>query len=63
MYGPSNPKLYGPYTKDAVIVTAQPPCLGCAGGMKHKCDDMQCMTRLIVAQVIEAAEKMLGNKK
>ena len=59
MYGPSNPKLYGPYTKDAVIVTAQPPCLGCAGGTKHKCDDMQCMTRLTVTQVIEAAEKML----
>ena len=62
MYGPSNPKLYGPYTKDAVIVTAQPPCLGCAGGMKHKCDDMQCMTRLTVAQVIEAAEKKLVKK-
>lgn len=59
MYGPSNPKLYGPYTKDAVIVTAQPPCQGCAGGMKHKCSDMQCMTRLTVAQVITAAEEML----
>ena len=42
MYGPSNPKLYGPYTKDAVIVTAQPPCQGCADGMKHSCDDLQC---------------------
>lgn len=60
MYGPSSPKLYGPYTKDATVVTAVPPCLGCSGGMKHKCDDMQCMTRLTVAQVIEAAEKMLS---
>lgn len=60
MYGPSSPKLYGPYTKDAVVVTAVPPCTGCSGGMKHKCDDMQCMTRLTVQQVIEAAEKMLG---
>lgn len=63
MYGPSSPKLYGPYTKDATIVTAQPPCLGCASGMKHKCDDMQCMTRLYVEQVIEAAEKMLAEKE
>lgn len=63
MYGPSSPKLYGPYTKDATIVTAQPPCLGCASGMKHKCDDMQCMTRLYVEQVIEAAEKMLAAKE
>ena len=53
----------GPYTKDATIVTAQPPCLGCASGMKHKCDDMQCMTRLYVEQVIEAAEKMLTAKE
>lgn len=60
MYGPSSPKLYGPYTKDATIVTAIPPCMGCADGMKHKCDDMQCMTRLTVEQVVEAAEKMLA---
>ena len=63
MYGPSSPKLYGPYTKDATIVTAQPPCQGCASGMKHKCDDMQCMTRLYVEQVIEAAEKILSSKE
>lgn len=62
MYGPSSPKLYGPYTKDATVVTAMPPCLGCAGGMRHKCDDMQCMTRLMPEQVIEAAEKMLGKQ-
>lgn len=59
MYGPSSPKLYGPYTDDALIVTAQPPCTGCSDGMKHKCDDMQCMNRLTVEQVVEAAEKML----
>lgn len=62
MYGPSSPKLYGPYTEDALIVTAEPPCLGCAGGMKHKCDDMQCMTRLTVEQVAAAAEKMLEER-
>lgn len=62
MYGPSSPKLYGPYTEDALIVTAEPPCLGCAGGMKHKCDDMQCMTRLTVEQVAAAAEKMLKER-
>ena len=53
MYGPSNPKLYGPYTKDAVIVTAQPPCQGCADGMKHSCDDLQCMSRMTVEQVVD----------
>lgn len=60
LYGPSLVKLYGPYTKNAIVVTAVPPCLGCASGMKHKCDDMQCMTRLTVEQVVEAAEKMLA---
>lgn len=59
MYGPSNPKLYGPYTDAAAIVAAQPPCEGCADGMKHSCDDMQCMTRMTVEQVVTAAEKML----
>ena len=63
MYGPSIPKLYGPYTKDAIIVTAQPPCMGCKDGMKHKCDHSDknnCMTRLTVDQVVEAAEKLLS---
>lgn len=59
MYGPSHPDLYGPYTKEATIVTAQPPCNGCAKGMKHECEDMQCMTRLTVEQVLEAAHKWL----
>lgn len=59
MYGPSHPDLYGPYTKDAIIVTAVPPCPGCAAGMKHKCADMQCMTRLEVAQVLEAVRQLL----
>ncbi|MDR1976745.1 MAG: glycosyltransferase family 9 protein [Campylobacteraceae bacterium] len=59
LYGPSNPKLYGPYTKDALIVKADPPCLGCEKAMKHKCDDLQCMKRLGVEQVVRAAEKLL----
>ena len=62
LYGPSSTKLYGPYTKNAIAVTAQPPCLGCAGRMKHKCDDMQCMKRITVEQVVEAAEKMLNGE-
>ena len=63
MYGPSIPKLYGPYTENATIVTAVPPCTGCAGGMKHKCDHADknnCMTRLVPQQVIEAAEALLA---
>lgn len=59
LYGPSHVDLYGPYTKKATVVTAVPPCNGCAKGMKHECDDMQCMTRLTVEQVLEAAEKWL----
>lgn len=60
LYGSSLVKLYGPYTDNALVVTATPPCMGCASGMKHKCSDMQCMTRLTVEQVVEAAEKMLA---
>ena len=59
LYGSSSRKIYGPYTDNAVIVTANPPCMGCAGKMKHKCDNMQCMERLTVEQVLEAADKML----
>ena len=59
LYGPSHIDLYGPYTKQATVVTAIPPCTGCAKAMRHKCDDMQCMKRLTVEQVLEAAAKWL----
>lgn len=59
MYGPSSPKLYGPYTERALIVRAEPPCLDCAGGMRHKCEKMDCMRNLTVAQVLQAAQEML----
>ena len=60
LYGSSSSKIYSPYTDNAVVVTANPPCMGCAGKMKHKCDNMQCMKNLTVEQVVEAAEKMLA---
>ena len=59
MYGPSHPELYGPYTKQATIVRAIPPCDGCRKGMKHHCDDMRCMKELTVKQVLKAAHKWL----
>ena len=63
MYGPSHPELYGPYTRLATVVTAQPPCPGCAARMKHRCDDpkynMRCMKDLTVKQVLDACEKWL----
>ncbi len=59
MYGPSHPDLYGPYTKDAVIVRAIPPCDGCRKRMRHQCDDMRCMKDLTVEQVLEAAHRFL----
>lgn len=61
MYGSSIPDLYGPYTEKAIIVRSEPVCHGCEQtGMKHKCDDMQCMRNLTVAQVIAAGERMFG---
>jgi len=54
LYGPSHIDLYGPYKADAIVVTAQPPCDGCKVRMRHKCNDMRCMTALTVDQVLEA---------
>lgn len=60
LYGSSSSKIYSPYTDNAVVVTANPPCMGCAGKMKHTCGNMQCMNNLTVEQVVEAAGKMLA---
>lgn len=63
LYGPSSAELYGPYTKKAIVVTAIPPCKGCESKMKHECEDMQCMERLTVEQVVAAAKKLLQQSK
>ena len=66
MYGPSHPDLYGPYTDKATIVTAIPPCPGCAGGMKHHCDDkrynLRCMKDLTVRQVLDACFRWIPSR-
>ena len=60
LYGPSNPKLYGPYTKLATIVTAEPPCPDCGLQMKHSCPHLRCMNELTVEQVLTAAQVWLN---
>lgn len=62
MYGPSHTDLYGPYTKKATIVRANPPCNGCAKRMRHQCDDMRCMRDLKPEQVLTAAHLWLFRK-
>ena len=59
LYGPSSPTLYGPYTKLATVVTAQPPCPDCGLQMKHTCSHLRCMKELTVEQVLNAADKWL----
>ncbi len=59
MYGPSHTDLYGPYTKQATVVRAIPPCEGCRKRMRHRCDDMRCMRDLTVDQVLNAAHGWL----
>jgi len=60
LYGPSHTDLYGPYTEQAAVVRADPPCGGCASGMKHHCADGRCMRNLTVDQVLAAARMMLA---
>lgn len=60
LYGPSHTDLYGPYTDRAIVVRAEPPCLGCAAGMKHHCGDLRCMRELTVEQTLDAARRLLA---
>lgn len=59
LYGPSNPKLYGPYTELATVVTAEPPCPDCGLQMKHSCSHLRCMNELTVEQVLKAVQQWL----
>ncbi len=57
LYGPSDPKRNGPYSKKHIIVHHQIACSGC---YKRKCAKAECMDAITVEEVFGAARKQLS---
>jgi len=58
IYGPKDPKIYGPYSERALVVRVKLPCSPCR---KRSCGNPRCM-RLIRHQTVFEAAKALLNR-
>jgi len=56
LYGPKDPRLYGPYFGRHIVIRHDLPCSPCE---KRSCDDPVCMTSITAQEVLEAAERLL----
>ena len=62
LFGPTDPKLTGPYGEGHRVIMKTTECQPC---FKRKCSSHECMKEITVKEVLEAAEAMLAfiNKK
>ena len=56
LYGPKDPRIYGPYFGRSIVIRHDLHCSPCT---KRSCDDPVCMTSITAEEVLEAAEKLL----
>ena len=52
LFGPTNPKRNGPFSKKDLVVTHELPCSAC---YRRSCSSLECLKRIQVEEVVEAA--------
>lgn len=57
IYGPKDPRIYGPYGRGHAVVRRNLPCSPCT---KRRCPRMECITSIKPDDVLEAAEGLLA---
>lgn len=57
VYGPKDPRIYGPYGTGHAVVRHSVPCSPCT---KRRCSHLRCMTAIEPADVFEAARTVLA---
>ncbi|MHC4153368.1 MAG: lipopolysaccharide heptosyltransferase II [Planctomycetota bacterium] len=59
IFGPTNFRRTSPYGNSHAVVTSKLPCAPCYRGYGAKCDDITCLNRISVEEVITAVERLL----
>jgi heptosyltransferase-1 len=52
LFGPTNPKRNGPFSEKDLVVTHELPCSAC---YQRSCSSLECLKRIQVEEVVEAA--------
>lgn len=59
IFGPTNFHRTSPYGNSHIVVTSKLPCVPCYRGYGTKCDDITCLNRISVEEVMSAVERLL----
>lgn len=64
LYGPSDPRMYGPYGSRSMVLWHPPACSPClvSGRWNQACHDYQCIRAITVEEVYEAALSLLDTE-
>ena len=65
LFGPETPKIFGPMSPNAKVISTElacSPCISVFNQKKSSCNDNQCMKQISVKMVLNEAKKFLGNE-
>jgi len=65
LFGPETPKIFGPMSPHAKVISlglACSPCISVFNQKKSSCTDNQCMKQITVEMVIQETQKILRNE-
>ena len=63
LFGPETPKIFGPMSPNAKVISLElacSPCISVFNQKKSSCDDNQCMKQISVQMVVKETQKILG---
>ena len=63
LFGPETPKIFGPMSPKAKVISIElacSPCISVFNQKKSSCNDNQCMKQISVQMVLSEAQKILG---
>ena len=63
LFGPETPKIFGPMSPNAKVISMElacSPCISVFNQKKSSCNDNQCMKQISVQMVLSEAQKILG---
>jgi len=64
LFGPETPKIFGPMSPNAKVISMElacSPCISVFNQKKSYCNDNQCMKQISVQMVLSEAKKFLSN--
>ena len=63
LFGPETPKIFGPMSPNAKVISMElacSPCISVFNQKKSYCNDNQCMKQITVNLVLSEAQKIIG---